>query len=140
MSPEQMQRVWDTELLRWWRMDGKLYDAVNVFEQTTGVPLHDAGLRRVPHPGYPWNIPVRAFVAERLEKIGNRMWDQPKERDAALIDKLQTSKYDTANQNLLPSSELTKEKRHHNANLRKMALENENYHKRNKKTDWSTVK
>ena len=141
MSLEQMQRVWDTELLRGWRLDVKLRDVVGAFVHSTGMQL-EAGvaLRRVPAFGYPWHVPVRVFVAERLEKIGNRMWDQLQERDAALVDKLQTSTYDTANQNLRPDAELAKEKRHHRANLDKLSLEHTNYQKRNKKTDWSTVK
>lgn len=139
-TQQELQRIWDTCLLQYWRSAGNLYAAVSEFNQQTGKLVTECSLRRIPPLGYPWNIGVRVFVAERLEKISNRMWDMPKERDEALINKLQTSKYDTANQKLNPDAELAKEQRDINKNRAKIALETKNYKNRNQKTDWNTVK
>lgn len=79
-------------------------------------------------------------MAQRLEKIGDRLWDLPKEKDEALINKLQTSKYDTAGVNLKPDKDLAKEQKATRSNRAKMELEHKNYRNRNQKTDWKTVK
>lgn len=139
-TPEELQRVWDTILLQSWRSDLKLQGAVNEFRRVTGEKITDHKLRRIPPLGFPWYVSVRVFVAERLEKISNRMWSMPPERDAALVDKLQGSTYDTADQRLNPDAESAKEKRWTAKNRQKVTLETTNYAKRNKKTDWSTVK
>lgn len=139
-TEEQLQKVWDTCLLQYWRSAGTVLDAVNEFGRQTGKNITDCSLRRVPPIGYPWKVPMRVFIAERLEKIGNRMWDMPQERDKDLVEKLQTSKYDTANQALNPDRELEKERRNDRKNRSKITLETKNYANRNQKTDWNTVK
>ncbi len=139
-TQEELQRIWDTCLLQYWRSAGNLMAIVEDFYKQTGKNFYECSLLRVPPTGYPWAIGVRVFMAERLEKISNRMWDMSPERDGALIDKLQTSKYDTANQRLNPDAELEQQRRRHRANMAKVTLESKNYKNRNKKTDWSTVK
>lgn len=139
-TKEEMQRIWDTYLLQTWRSAGTVLDAILSFQRETGEKILESNLLRIPPVGYPWKTGMRVFVAQRLEKIGNRMWDMPKDRDAALIDKLQTSKYDTANQNVRPDRELEKEQRDTKKNKAKITLETKNYKNRNQKTDWGTVK
>lgn len=140
MTQEELQRIWDTCLLQYWRNAGNLLAVINDFEQQTEQKFSECSLLRVPPSGYPWKIGVRIFVAERLEKISNRMWGMPAEKDKALIDKLQTSKYDTANQRLNPDNEIEKERRNTRKNRAKIALETKNYRNRNQKTDWNVVK
>lgn len=140
ITKEEAQRIWDTCLLETWRSDSKLMVTVSKFNEEAGVKLTEVKLRRVPPFGYPWTVPVRVFVHERLEKIGNRMWNMPPERDAALIEKLQTSTYDTANQNLNRDNDLARERRQEKKNREKLMLDSRNYSRRNQKTDWSTVK
>jgi hypothetical protein len=140
ITKEEAQRIWDTCLLETWRSDSKLMVTVAKFNERAGVKLTEMELRRVPPFGFPWTVGVRVFVHERLEKISNRMWNMPPERDAALIEKLQTSTYDTANQNLNRDNDLALEKRHDKKNREKLMLDSRNYSRRNQKTDWSTVK
>lgn len=137
---KELQRLWDTYLLQTWRSAGTLLDVVTKFNAQVSKDIYTCGIRRIPPQGYPWQIGVRVFVAERLEKIGNRMWDMPAEKDTALIDKLQTSTYDTANQKTNPDNEMQVVRRQLKRNNAKVVLETKNYSNRNKKTDWNTVK
>lgn len=139
-TQEELQRIWDTCLLQYWRSAGKIFDAIEEFNKQTGKNITECSLLRIPPLGYPWQVSMRVFVAERLEKIGNRMWDMSQERDKALIDKLQTSKYDTSKQNLSRDPELQKQQREHRKNKQKIRLDVKKYSDRNQKTDWRTVK
>jgi len=139
-TQEELQRIWDTCLLQYWRSAGKIFDAIEEFNKQTGKNITECSLLRIPPLGYPWQVSMRVFVAERLEKIGNRMWDMSQERDKALIDKLQTSKYDTSKQNLSRDPELQKQQREHRKNKQKIILDVKKYSDRNQKTDWRTVK
>ena len=139
-TQEELQRIWDTCLLQYWRSAGKIFDAIEEFNKQTGKNITECSLLRIPPLGYPWQVSMRVFVAERLEKIGNRMWDMSQERDKALIDKLQTSKYDTSKQNLSRDPELQKQQREHRKNKQKIRLGVKKYSDRNQKTDWRTVK
>lgn len=139
-TEEQLQKIWDTCLLHYWRSYGTVWDAVDEFKKQTGKNITECSLLRLPPPGYPWRVPMRVFIADRLEKISNRMWDMPQERDKDLIEKLQTSKYDTAKQSLNPDRELEREQRNTKKNKAKITLETKNYANRNRKTDWNTVK
>ena len=139
-TQEELQRIWDTCLLQYWRSAGKIFDAIEEFNKQTGKNITECSLLRIPPLGYPWQVSMRVFVAERLEKIGNWMWDMSQERDKALIDKLQTSKYDTSKQNLSRDPELQKQQREHRKNKQKIILDVKKYSDRNQKTDWRTVK
>ena len=139
-TQEELQRIWDTCLLQYWRSAGKIFDAIEEFNKQTGKNITECSLLRIPPLGYPWQVSMRVFVAERLEKIGNRMWDMSQERDKALIDKLQTSKYDTSKQNLSRDPELQKQQKEHRKNKQKIRLDAKKYSDRNQKTDWRTVK
>lgn len=95
MTPDH-QRTWDTNLLKFWRSSGNVLDVITEWERETGANFRERGqdlLKRAPPPGYRWKAGVRTFVAAMLPLISDRLWKQPPERDAALIDKLQTSGY-----------------------------------------------
>jgi len=138
------QRIWDECLIAAWRSDGAVLYAVNEWQRITGLSFeeHQPSLRRVPHLGYPWKIRVRVFAAQHLDKISDRMWDQPPERDAALIDKLQTSTYTTQRAVIQSEAvrELQSERRRLNKNRATMALDIHNHSDRNHNTDWGVTK
>jgi len=106
MTKEEMQLIWDKALVEGWRKDFLIAAVLYRFEEQVGKKVFDCDLLRVPPLGMPFKITVRVFAAQRLEKINKRLWDQPVERDKALIDKLQTSKYTTSTGNTNPDNEL----------------------------------
>jgi hypothetical protein len=90
------QKNWDAALIKTWRTDALLMDTVKLFNTLSGKEFRpDMGLLRTPPAGYPWKHTVRGFVAARLSKISNRLWDQAPSKDILLLRKLETSKYDT---------------------------------------------
>lgn len=97
MSHEEMQLCWDQHLINCWRRFEPLWMPIVRWEEQTGQKIYqlERPLKRVPAIGHPRNIGVRVFVAEMLPKISDRLWNQGPERDGALIEKLQGSKYDT---------------------------------------------
>ena len=138
-----LQRTWDEYLIKAWRADGAVLYAVNEWERVTGLSFveHQPTLRRAPHLGYPWKFRARVFVAQYLDKISNRLWDQPPERDSALIDKLQTSTFTTANSlSTQATRELKREQRQLQNNRATMVLDIHNYADRNHSTDWGVTK
>jgi len=139
------QRAWDTALIQFWRQTGKtgkLLDVINQWERETGAAFRDhwPSLKRAPPPGYPWMAGVRTFVAAMLPLISDRLWKQPPERDAALIDKLQTSGYTThkvvTNQTDRDKNRL---KRQTDKSHQKMTLNATRYAARNHDTDGNVV-
>jgi hypothetical protein len=140
MTKEELQLVWDTKLLDSWRKAYSIGYLVNKFIEETQCDPHEFGLLRIPPKYLNTKIGVRFFVASRLEKISNRMWEQSIERDALLIAKLQTSKYTTSNENTSTDYELQYERKRVKKNQAKVILETKNYYNRNKSTDWGTVK
>lgn len=136
----ELQRIWDTCLLQYWRSAGTLGQLISDFEKQTGKLFLQCSLLRIPPRGFPWQIGVKVFTNQRLSKIDQRMWNMSPERDAALIEKLQTSKYTTSSQNTNPDSNIRKEQRAIKKNSDKIELETKNYMNRNQKTDWKTVK
>ena len=90
------QKNWDAALIKTWRTDALLRDTINLFNTLSGKEFtFELGLLRAPPAGYPWTHTVRGFVAARLSKISNRLWDQAPSKDILLLRKLETSKYDT---------------------------------------------
>lgn len=141
MNIQELQLAWDTFLLDSWRKAWTVGNLVESFEKQYNVKVADCEILRKPIGFIPYQMGVRVFIANRLEKIGNRMWEQPVERDAALIEKLQTSKYTTSSGNTLGNdNELATQQRKNRKNMEKVKLESENYGKRNQKTDWNVTK
>lgn len=138
-----LQRTWDTALIQSWRQSGNLLDAIQQWENQTGASFREsfADLKRTPPPGYFWRAGVRTFVAAMLPLISDRLWKQPPERDAALIDKLQTSGY-TARK--AASTEADRDRRRlqreTDKNHEKMTLSAAVYGSRNHDTDGNVVK
>jgi hypothetical protein len=136
------QEYWDACLIKTWRNDGKLLDAFQMFRSVTGKRTDeiDPPLLRLPSAGVPWKLPARAYMAAYLEKISNRLWEQPPEKDVLLLKKLQTSKYTTTTQNTNNDLELAAEQRSHNSNRKRNAMSALNKSNRNQATDWGVTK
>ena len=137
----EFQSVWDSCLLISWRKSLNVGQLFNYFESVTKHRAEDLDLLRKPKEGFPYKVGVRAFVAEHLEKISNRMFEQTPDKDILLLRKLKTSTYTTTN-----DSTQVKDKERANAynqarkNEKKIKLEQFNYSNRNHKTDWNIVK
>lgn len=140
MNKEEMQLIWDKTLIDCWRKDYKLSAAVYGFRDQTGIDFFDCDLLRTPPKGTPWGLSTRVFVAQRLEKISNRLWDQPVERDEALINKLQTSKYTTSTTHTNVDNELRVTQNEYRKNKARIRVFAKKIGNRNNKTDWTTVK
>lgn len=90
-----LQEYWDACLIRAWRRQLNLMDAMSMFLSLTGKRIDECELLRVPAINTPWKIGVRVFTAYYLPKINDRLWEQEPEKDLALLRKLQKSKYST---------------------------------------------
>lgn len=140
MTKEEMQLIWDKALVEGWRRDFLIAAVLYRFEEQVGKKVFDCDLLRVPPLGMPFKISVRVFAAERLEKISKRLWDQPVERDDALINKLQTSKYTTSTTSTNPDNELKKARKEVQLNRDKIRVHAKKIAMRNHGTDWNVVK
>jgi hypothetical protein len=136
------QEYWDACLIKTWRNDGKIFDAMQMFKSITGKDHFDyePRLLRTPYKGMPWKIRIRVFAAQHLEKISARLWDQDPSKDVLLLKKLQTSSYDTSKQQTNVDEDLKKEgdalrKRRLRIGIEALAIMS-----RNRKTDWNIVK
>ena len=136
------QEYWDACLIKTWRNDGKLLDAFQMFRSVTGKRTDeiDPPLLRLPSANAPWKLPARAYMAAYLEKISNRLWEQPPEKDVLLLKKLQTSKYTTTTQNTNADSELGAEIRAHKSNKKRNAMSALEASYRNQATNWGVTK
>ena len=90
-----LQEYWDACLIRSWRRQLCLMDAMSMFLSLTGKRIDECELLRIPLPNTPWKSGVRVFTAYHLPKINDRLWDQEPEKDILLLRKLQKSKYNT---------------------------------------------
>lgn len=135
------QEYWDACLIKAWRNDGQLIEAFTMFQSITGKKTLDIEppLLRVPHEGVPWKMRARVYMASHLEKISNRLWDQPPEKDVLLLRKLKDSKYTTTYQNTNSDKELAKEKRNDKKNKAIITLDTTKYEERNRATDWNVT-
>lgn len=135
------QEYWDACLIRTWRQSGSLLDAIMMFYSITKLRATDIEpkLLRFPSEGFPWKTGIRVFIASHLSKISNRLWNQPPERDVALLQKLKDSKYDTEKDTIV-DKELQEERRITSLHRKKLELTSTNISERNKSTDWGTMK
>ena len=135
------QEYWDGCLIRTWRQSGSLFDALSMFNSITKTKAMEIEpkLLRLPREGYPWKISVRVFMASHLSKISNRLWDQPPEKDVALLKKLKDSKYDTE-KDTIEDSQFKQEIRKTLVNNQKLELTSRKISERNDATNWGTTK
>lgn len=136
------QEYWDACLIKSWRNHGNLLDAIMMFKSITGEMMYEVTppLLRTPPEGTPWKLPARAYMAQRLEKISDRLWDQPPEKDVALLKKLQTSSYTTSTANTNTDNAMERERSQYLRNRKKVAMSTLNASNQNQATDWNIVK
>ena len=136
------QEYWDACLIKTWRNDGKIIDAYQMFKSITGETVfnREPPLLRTPKENVPIKIPVRAYVAQYLEKISKRLWEQTPNKDVLLLKKLQTSKYTTTIQRTQPDRELENARNQHKVDKKRVAMNHLQYSVRNQKTDWRVTK
>lgn len=134
------QEYWDACLIKTWRKAGTVLDALSMFSSVTNTRVDQCELLRVPTPGYPWRIGIRVFVAHRLSKISEWLWDRPPEKDIFLLRKLTTSRYDTANGEEFRDKDLQNEMNALHKNKNQMAMESLAYSNRNNDTNGNVTK
>ncbi len=136
------QRAWDVALFEAWRANLQITDAVIAWHRSTSKRFEEVQphLRRAPPLGHPWSVGVRAFVAQRLPLISNRLWSQPPGRDIALIDKLQTSGYTTHRAATTDADrQLRSAQRDARNASAKICLHSTLISERNRATDWNVT-
>jgi hypothetical protein len=136
------QKNWDAALIKTWRLAGSIGDVYALFKAISGKRTDecDPPLKRMPHPGIPWKVGVRVFVANNLSKISARLWDQPPEKDILLLRKLETSSYDTEKEKMHIDKELAGEQKMFKQNRERRTLTTTRISDRNKSTDWNVTK
>lgn len=136
------QEYWDACLIKTWRNDGKISDAMAMFKSITGKYPYDyiEPLLRTPWKNVPWTLYVRPYVASHLEKINKRLWEQTPDKDVALLKKLQTSTYTTTTTNTNPDRAMENERRKYKKNRLRVGIETLAITTRNRATDWNVVK
>jgi hypothetical protein len=88
------QEYWDACLIRTWRNHGTTIDAFIMFMSIQEQDAQELGLLRCPQNGTGYSRYCRAFVASRLPKISDWLLKIPADKDALLLKKLSSSKYD----------------------------------------------
>lgn len=137
-----MQEYWDACLIRAWRRQLSLIDAMSMFLSLTGKRVDECELLRVPLDNIPWRTGVRVFTAYHLPKINDRLWDQDPEKDLALLRKLQKSKYNTEKQQYRTNADrdLANEQAKNRTNRKKNEFSLNEVQNRNSATDWNVTK
>ena len=133
------QKYWDACVIKVWRNAGTVLDVIKMYESITGKKVDDS-LLRTPTSGYPWKVGVRVFVAEHLEKISKRLWEQSPDKDIALLNRLQNSNYTTTKQSTNRDSELKNQESQYKRNRLKVGMSHLAYKNRNNNTNWGITK
>lgn len=141
---EQIQKYWDACLIRGWRENQTVKDAIISWHSITGLKLGEQRdhMRRLPRPTMPWEISVRVFCASYLPKINDWLWDHEPTNDIKLLRSLQESKYDT--QQKQTKTEMTRSLDQVGYDDKvakaKMVYSTHKYRNRNQATDWNITK
>jgi hypothetical protein len=137
-----LQEYWDACLIRSWRRQLSLLDAMSMFLSLTGKRIDECELLRVPLDNIPWRVGVRVFTAYHLPKINDRLWDQDPEKDLALLRKLQKSKYNTEKTEYRTNADrdLANERVKNRRNRMKNTYSLNEAINRNSATDWNVTK
>lgn len=137
-----LQEYWDACLIRSWRRQLCLMDAMSMFLSLTGKRIDECELLRVPLPNYPWKGAVRVFTAYHLPKINDRLWDQEPEKDIDLLRRLQKSKYNTEKTAYRTNADkdLSEAQRKTRSDRKKKEYVTGVVANRNSATDWNVTK
>lgn len=137
-----LQEYWDACLIRSWRRQLCLLDAMSMFLSLTGKRTDECELLRVPLDNIPWKTGVRVFTAYHLPKINDKLWDQEPEKDIDLLRKLQKSKYSTEKTPYRTNADrdLANERAKTRRNREKNTYSLNEACSRNAATDWNVTK
>jgi len=137
-----LQEYWDACLIRAWRRQLSLLDAMSMFYSITGKRIDECELLRTPFQNIPWTTGVRVFTASYLPKVSDRLWDQDPEKDIALLRKLQTSKYTTEKTAYRTNADrdLANERARNRRNKQVVELSLTKAINKNSATDWNVTK
>ena len=135
------QKNWDAALIKTWRTNANVGDALKLFAALSGKYVTDCDppLKRIPPIGLPWYVGVRVFAAAHLPKISTWMWDHDADRDIDLLRKLEGSNYDCL-EKAISDAEQRKNYQQTARNKKKLAMANLAYSNRNNDTNWNIVK
>lgn len=137
-----LQEYWDACLIRAWRRQLSVLDAMSMFLSITGKRTDECELLRTPLKNTPWTTGVRVFTASYLPKINERLWDQEPEKDVALLRKLQKSKYNTEKTQYRTNADrdLANEQARNRRNKQVVELSLTKAINKNSATDWNVTK
>jgi len=137
-----LQEYWDACLIRSWRRQLCLLDAMSMFLSLTGKRIDECELLRTPRDNTPWKTGVRVFTAYHLPKINDKLWEQEPEKDILLLRKLQTSKYTTEKTAYRTNADrdLANERARSRRNKQVVELSLTKAINKNSATDWNVTK
>lgn len=137
-----LQEYWDACLIRSWRRQLCLLDAMSMFLSLTGKRIDECELLRTPRDNIPWNTGVRVFTSVYLPKISDRLWEQEPEKDILLLRKLQKSKYNTEKTQYRTNADrdLASAQARNRRNRQKNEYSLTEAINRNSATDWNVTK
>lgn len=140
-EPMSDQKNWDAVMIKIWRNNGNLMDAMFLFNRLLGKRATDCDppLKRFPSEGFPWKVGVKVFVSSYLPKISTWLWDHEANRDIDLLKKLEGSNYDCLEKARMDTEQM---KNYHDTarNKKKLAMASLAYSNRNNDTNWNIVK
>jgi len=142
MGMNTLQEYWDACLIRSWRRQLCLLDAMSMFLSLTGKRIDECELLRTPLQNIPWTTGVRVFTASYLPKVSDRLWDQEPEKDITLLRKLQKSKYTTEKTPYRTNADrdLANEQSRNRRNKQVVELSLTKALNKNSATDWNVTK
>lgn len=137
-----LQEYWDACLIRAWRRQLSLMDAMSMFLSLTGKRTDECDLLRTPLKNTPWTTGVRVFTASYLPKISDRLWGQEPDKDITLLHKLQKSKYTTEKTAYRTNADrdLANEQARNRRNKQVVELSLTKAINKNSATDWNVTK
>lgn len=136
------QEYWDACLIKTWRNDGTILDAYVMFKSITNCKVfeREVPLLRTPAPGFPFKVRMRPFVAQHLEKISKRLWEQTPDKDVLLLKKLKDSKYTTSRMATDLDSDMINVRNQLKVNRKRVGWHVLQRSVRNQSTDWRVTK
>lgn len=139
------QEYWDMALIKTWRNDGTIGDAVQMFESITNLKLDalEPRLLRSPRGYIPFRMRTRAYVRSFLMDLNDWFWNTPPGQDVELFRKISKSKRDTSKRHVSEgdrdSRRLREQLTKDNARI-KMLGAALGFDNRNSSTNWNVTK
>lgn len=135
------QKNWDAALIKTWRTNANVGDALKLFTALSGKYVTDCDppLKRIPPIGLPWYVGVRVFAAAHLPKISTWMWDHNADRDIDLLRKLEGSNYDCL-EKAISDAEVANARSAMRRDEKRIAMSTLAYSNRNNDTNGNIVK